>query len=170
LADSERSLSVLGGAAGAACAILLWRALLDIIPADPAATSMAIRIGIALTALLPGAVVLLLMLAAQMAGRFIARKFDPMAGRDGIFLLRNQRVITNTVEQWAVFVPALLAFAVQTPPAWSAQISALAWVFAAARLAFWIGYIAGPLGRAPGMAATLTVNAGTVLAACWLAR
>jgi uncharacterized MAPEG superfamily protein len=168
LAESERSLSLLGGAAGVASAILLWRGLLAAIPPNPAATSLAIRIGIALTGLLPSAGVLLAMTAVQMAARFAAEKFDPMAGRDGFFLLRNQRVITNTVEQFSIFAPALLAFAAAAPSAWAGQITALAGTFAAARVVFWIGYIAGPLGRGPGMAATVTVNFATFAAAVWL--
>jgi uncharacterized MAPEG superfamily protein len=151
-----------------AAAILLWRGLLTALPPNPSATSMAIRIGIALTGLLASAGLLLAMVLAQMLARFAAGKFDPTSGRDGIFLLRNQRVITNTVEQMAIFAPSLLAFAAEAPSAWSPQITALAGVFAAARLVFWIGYLAGPLGRAPGMAATITVNVATFAAACWV--
>ena len=39
---------------------------------------------------------------------------------------------------------------------------------AAARVAFWLGYLLDPMFRAPGMAATFMVNIGTLLAACWL--
>ena len=79
----------------------------------------------------------------------------------------NQRVIANTIEQMAVFVPALLALAAGAPAARMAPIVALALVFALARLAFWVGYHAGTRLRAPGMAATLAINVATLVAAAW---
>ena len=84
------------------------------------------------------------------------------------FLRTNQRVITNTIEQLSVFVPAYLALAAGAPAARMAPIVALAWVFALARLAFWIGYLAATRLRAPGMAATFAVNLATLISAIWV--
>ena len=54
------------------------------------------------------------------------------------------------------------------PAARMAPIVALAWVFALARLAFWIGYLAATRLRAPGMAATFAVNLATLISAIWV--
>ncbi len=164
-----RGLSLLLGACGVIAAGLLWRQLAGMIapPADGA--SVAGRLGLALAWLLPAVAVLWLMLAAQMGARFVAGAFDPLAGRDGRLLAVNQRVITNTVEHLAVFVPALLALAAWVDHAHMPGVMALALVFAAARLVFWGGYLVAPLGRAFGMAATLAATAGALggAAAAW---
>ena len=89
----------------------------------------------------------------------------PVAGRDSRFLLVNQRVISNTLEQMVVFAPALLALAARMPPYKMPQVVALALLFALARLVFWIGYLLGARLRAPGMAVTLAVNLVTLAAA-----
>jgi hypothetical protein len=68
-------------------------------------------------------------------------------------------VIGNTVEQLLVFAPALLAWAAGGGAAAMGGVLAAAVVFAAARLLFWAGYHAHPFARAPGMAATLAINA-----------
>jgi len=162
-----RGLSLLLGVCGAVAAGLAWQALLPFLPSDPAGSSMAVRLGRGSAALLPGAGVLALMLLAQMALRFAAGAFDPLAGQDGRWLRVNQRVITNTVEQMAVFAPALLALAAGVPAARMAEVTAAGLVFAGARLLFWAGYMAAPLGRAFGMAATLTTTLATLGAAAW---
>ncbi len=65
-----RALSLLLGVCGAVAAMLAWQALVPLLRPDPAASSMAIRLGLGLAALLPSAAVLMLMLLAQMALRF----------------------------------------------------------------------------------------------------
>lgn len=162
-----RGLSLLLGICGAIAALLAWQLTVPLIASDPAASSMAVRLGKAAAALLPTAGVLAAMLLAQMAGRFLAERFDPLAPGEGRFLLVNQRVITNTVEQNTVFAPALLALAAGAPGTRLAEVLALGVVFALARLLFWGGYLAGPLARAPGMAATLVLNLATLAAAVW---
>ena len=74
------------------------------------------------------------------------------------------------VEQLAGCVPSLLALAAGSPAAWMRFVTAAAFTFAVARLAFWAGYLLGPLIRAPGMAATFAINVSTLLAAVlvWL--
>jgi uncharacterized membrane protein YecN with MAPEG domain len=96
--------------------------------------------------------------------RFASGTFDPTAGRDNRFLVVNQRVITNTVEQLACFAPALLAVSAVASPLRMTMVAALGLTFAVARIAFWIGYLRAPLLRAPGMSATFVV---TVLVIVW---
>ncbi len=149
-----RGLSLLLGTAGAVAGFLAWRLLAALIPTDPAAASMSVRLGLAAASLLAAAAVLAAMVAAQMAARFWQGSFDPTAGKDGPFLRVNQRVISNSVEQMAILTPAILALAAGVPAPRMAEVLALAPVFALARLAFWAGYLAAPLLRAPGMAAS----------------
>ena len=162
-----RGLSLLLGACGAVLALLAWQGLMLAVPPDAADASMAVRLGKACAALLPGACVLGLMVLAQMAGRFASGAFDPLAGRDTRFLLVNQRAIDNTVEQLAIFAPALLALASGAEGRQVREVVALGGVFAGARLLFWGGYLVAPLGRAPGMAATLATTLATLAAAVW---
>ncbi len=153
-------------AAGIVVAILVWWLLAVVAP--EAHAGVAPHIALALAALLPSVALLMAMILAQSSTRAMTGAIDPLAGTDSVFLRTNQRVITNTVEQLAVFVPALLALAAGAPAARMAPIVALAWVFALARLAFWIGYLAGVRLRAPGMAVTFVVNVATLLAAAWV--
>lgn len=161
-----RRKSVLLSTIGMIGALLAWRVLAGLLPVEAAGTE-AQRLGIGVAALLPGAGVLAAMIVAQMLARAAALVFDPTAGQETRFLLVNQRVITNTVEQFAIFVPALVALAALAEPAQMAAVAALGLVFALARLVFWGGYLVAPLLRAPGMAATVGVTLATWLAACW---
>lgn len=128
---------------------------------------MAARLGSGALALLPGAIVLWLMIVTQMAARILSGRFNPTEGRDNFFLLTNQRAIGNTVEQSLCFYPALLALAAGVSAPHMPQVIALALIFAAARLAFWLGYLVRPVLRAPGMAATLATVTATIAGAVW---
>ena len=158
---------VLRPALGIAGAYFLWLMLTGIILVNPAAAT-AERLGLACAALLPGVLVLNLMIALQMLVRAWSRAIDPLAGVDNRFLQVNQRALTNTVEQLAGFVPALMALAAGAPPGRMPGVVALGLVFGVARLVFWGGYLMGPLLRAPGMAATFAVNVATYAAAAWV--
>ena len=153
---------------GLAVAYGVWRLLAGLIV--PAAGDEAHRMAVACVAMLPSAAVLLAMIVAQMMGRNVAGAIDPTAGRDSRFLVTNQRVISNTVEQLVAFVPALLALAAGVRAEKMGQVVALALVFALARVVFWVGYLAGARLRAPGMAVTLAVNVVTLVTAArvWL--
>jgi uncharacterized membrane protein YecN with MAPEG domain len=105
---------------------------------------------------------------AQGRKPYRSRAVDPLAGVDNRFLLVNQRALTNTVEQLAVFVPALLALAAGASSEQVPGVVALGLVFGVARLVFWGGYLIGPLLRAPGMAATFAVNLSALAAAVWV--
>jgi uncharacterized membrane protein YecN with MAPEG domain len=156
--------SLLLGGAGVVAAVLVWWLLVAALPASGARADIASRLALGALSLLPASAVLAAMILAQMVVRFASGTFDPTAGRDNRFLVVNQRVITNTVEQLACFAPALLALSAVTSPMRMNMVAALGLTFAVARVAFWIGYLRAPLLRAPGMAATFVV---TVLAIVW---
>jgi uncharacterized membrane protein YecN with MAPEG domain len=152
--------------AGIVVAVLAWLLLSAVAP--EAHAGVAPHIALALAALLPSIALLTAMILTQSSVRAMTGAIDPLAGTDSAFLRTNQRVITNTIEQLAVFVPALLALAAGAPAARMAPVVALAFVFALARLAFWIGYLAGARLRAPGMASSFLVNVVTLVAAAWV--
>jgi uncharacterized membrane protein YecN with MAPEG domain len=162
-----RGLSLLLSCSGVVVALLFWRMLVPLMPQDSAASSMAVRLGSATATLLPSAFVMAAMIVAQMIGRFVAGALDPLAGHETPFLLTNQRIITNSVEQLAVFVPAFLALAAGATSEVLPEVLALGGTFAFARIIFWFGYLSSPIARAPGMAATGVANISTLLAATW---
>jgi uncharacterized membrane protein YecN with MAPEG domain len=159
VASGQRLLSIGGSGIGLGVAATLFVALDWLLP-PVAAGGTAERIGVAALALLPGVAVLALMIGTQILVRFAHRTFDPTAGTDGPALVRNQRAISNTVEQLAVFAPAMLALAASGAP--MRGVVALGTVFAVARVAFWLGYAIHPLARAPGMAATGACSLGAL--------
>jgi uncharacterized membrane protein YecN with MAPEG domain len=162
-----RRKSALLSTLGMLAALLVWRLLAALI--SPGATGTgAQRIGLAFAALLPGVAVLTAMIVAQMIARALAQVVDPTAGQETRFLQVNQRVITNSVEQLAVFTPSLVALAARSDPSQMNDVIALGGVFAVARLIFWAGYLRAPLFRAPGMAATAATTIVTLLAATWV--
>lgn len=164
----QRPLSVLLWGIGGAGAVLLWQAIVPFVQLDPADTSMAVRLGHACLALVPSAAVLFAMTVVQMLARAATGRIDPTSGDDPAFLVVNQRCISNTIEQFLVFAPALLALAAGAGGRQMPEVIGLGLVFAAARLAFWVGYLAAPLARAPGMVATACCNAGALVAAAWI--
>lgn len=162
-----RGVSLLLACCGIIAALFLWRGLIPLMPADSEATSMALRLGRGAAALLPAAGVLAAMIAAQMLARFAAFVLDPTAGQETRFLLLNQRAITNSVEQMAILVPALLALAAAVPARQMPEIVAAGAAFAIARIVFWAGYLIHPVARAPGMAASAAISLSCLMAAAW---
>jgi uncharacterized membrane protein YecN with MAPEG domain len=153
------------GGLGLVAGLAGWWFIAQSLAVPDGASTMGVRLGMAAAALVPSAALLFLMILASSAARFATATFDPLAGRDPHFIARNQRVIGNTVEQFSVFVPALAAWAAGGGAAAMPAVLAAALVFAIARTAFWIGYHAHGFARAPGMAATLAINA----LALWMA-
>ena len=152
---------------GLALAGLGWWLIAGALEPPRGASSMALRIGLALAALLPAAAALALMILAQMLLRFATGAFDPLAGRDARLLHVNQRAIGNTVEQMGVFAPALLAWAAGANAAAMPWVIALGIVFGAARLAFWAGYMIDPMARAVGMAPSFVAALIAIGCAAW---
>lgn len=150
-------LSSVGAALAAIETVLLARLFADATLASLAAGFLA---------LLPGAAVLAAMVLAQMGMRFVWAATDPASVEDPRPLRVGQRVIANTVEQAAIFAPSLVALAALEVAA-AGWLLALGIVFALSRLLFWAGYALHPLGRAPGMGATVLVVLGTLVWAAW---
>src|SRR5579859_7893789 len=90
-----RALSLLLWGCGAAGAVLLWQALIEMLPAQPA-SSVAVRLGLAAVALLPGSAVLAAMVLVQMLARAATGRVNPMDGPEPAFFVVNQRCISNT--------------------------------------------------------------------------
>jgi len=162
-----RARSVGLSACGLIGGLLIWLALARMVPANAAAPTVADRMAVGAAALLPAAAALAAMTVVQIVTRFATGTFDPTAGRDGRLLIVNQRVIANTVEQMLCFVPTVLALSAAVAPARMPLVVAGALTFALARLVFWAGYLAAPLLRAPGMAATGAANLVTLVCAVW---
>jgi uncharacterized MAPEG superfamily protein len=119
-------------------------------------------------ALLPWpAALLLAMVLSVSVGRLATGAFDPLRDPEGRILRVTQRVLTNTVEQTAIFVPALLAASVLAEAERLPALPLAAGLFVAGRLLFWAGYLAGPLNRAAGMVVTVNVNAGLLAYCLW---
>jgi hypothetical protein len=92
---------------------------------------------------------------------------NPLLGQESLRWKINQRILSNTVEQLAVFIPLLLAMSlrVDAPHAKVVPIHVMLWVVA--RIVFAVGYRRSPALRAPGMAATSAINVATI---AWLVR
>ncbi|MBP2301715.1 MAPEG family protein [Azospirillum picis] len=104
------------------------------------------------------ALVLFAMVLGVMAMRGRTAALNPIDDPESRTQRVCQRVLANSVEQTAIFVPALAAL-VATLPVPSLGVAAVAtWLFVLGRLLFWAGYLIHPFARAPGMAMTLTVN------------
>jgi uncharacterized membrane protein YecN with MAPEG domain len=153
---------------GLIAALIGWRTIMSSFTPQAAETE-AQRLGLGFASLLPAVSVLALMVLAQILGRAATpQALDPTACQESRFLLVNQRVIANTVEQMTMFAPALLAFAARAEPGQMGSITALGFVFAMARLVFWAGYLRAPLFRAPGMAATAGCTVAALVTAIWV--
>ncbi len=92
---------------------------------------------------------------------------DPLAGAESRRFQINQRVLTNTVEQLAIFLPLLVALAVRVDEAHARLLPLHVACWIAARIAFWIGYRRDVHWRSPGMAWTSMI---AVLTIGWLVR
>ena len=156
-ARARRIRAAAGAGLGIALAVLgylLLRPLLPVPARDPLRHAAALLV-------LPAALVFA-QVAATMLVRAAAGAFDPLSDPEPRALRLSQRVLSNTVEQAAIFCPALLAAGAAGLPGPALSAAALLWT--GARLLFWAGYLLDPLWRAPGMAATATVAGGLIAA------
>ena len=116
---------------------------------------------------MPGALIAPGLVMAVMIGRLAARRFfdddiiDGATFEPGSAAWIDQRVLANTVEQ---SVLAVLVWPFVALTLGGQVVLAMGFAFAAARLAFWIGYHVSPPLRAFGFAATFYT---TVLAGVW---
>ncbi|MEQ8964723.1 MAG: MAPEG family protein [Azospirillaceae bacterium] len=150
--------ALVNGAAGIAT-LLAIALLLPVVPAPAIdAGDQAARLALwARLAVFPAALILVLVVATS-AARAMGEAYDPIADPEPRGYRVAQRVLTNTVEQTAAFLPALAALAVVVPEARLGAPGLLTALFVAGRLAFAAGYAIHPYARAPGMSTTATVT------------
>ena len=160
---------VLAGAASgiASMALAMWL-LTSVLPHANAPTA-GDRLAYAAAANAFAALILFAMLAAVGNGRFLSQAIDPTLGREDQKIIIDGRVCDNTTQQFLVFAAATLGLAANIAEDDLHVVAAAAIVFVVARILFWIGYRIHPLYRAFGFAATAYLNAGLLVAACWLA-
>ncbi len=139
-------------------AAALWYGL----PTAVAAADPIARTGQVLTyTMLPGAAVL-----ASVCTCF--RMFDTLHAMNPLgksddesnFYRINNRILTNTVEQALIFLPALLALGFLLEGPMFHALPVLAGTWGIGRLAFWIGYQAHMPARGIGMVTTLMAAFG----------
>ena len=133
-------------------------------PAPP--TTAEERIALALQLLALPAIVLLLMICACFRLFDTARAEDPLAGAESPRFRINQRVLTNTLEQGAVFVLLVLALATRLPADQMKLLPIAVTIWCAGRLMFWAGYHIAPHWRAPGL--DWTFYTSSLLALCYV--
>lgn len=95
---------------------------------------------------------------------------NPLAGKESARHRINQRVLTNTVEHLAVFVPAACALAAgaDSPTTWRFVPMAVA-LFTAGRVLFWLGYHITPNARGFGFNLSFSTVVATTVGAFILA-
>jgi len=104
------------------------------------------------------ALVLFAAVAGVMAARARSVALNPIDDPESRLHRISQRVLSNTVEQTLIFLPALAGLVAQIPlPNLGVAVLATA-LFVLGRVLFWAGYLVHPYARAPGMAMTFTVN------------
>jgi hypothetical protein len=124
---------------------LLWIALCRFLPpitGDP----MVFALGCS------GAVLLLTLAAGIEAvahERLFHASIDPLAGADSPRLIINQRYLQNTLEQAALFIPALFLLAYHARDLRVVAATAILWTLG--RWAYWIGYHIGSPWRGLGV-------------------
>lgn len=95
-----------------------------------------------------------------------ARAEDPFANAESHEWKINQRVLSNTIEQGFIFLPALTALAVRIDGAHLAVLPVAVAVWCTGRVLFWVGYRRDVRWRAPGFDWTLNT---TFVVLAWLA-
>ena len=149
---------------------LAWGLLFAFWPAAyPGVLGAGDRLVLAAGLLVWPALLLLVMVFAVAFTRLATAAFDPLNDPENWFQRRAQRALTNSIEQTAIFVPALLAAAVLADPADIRFAGVMSALFCVARVLFWVGYVINPLYRAPGMIMTLNINIAVVVYAVYRA-
>jgi hypothetical protein len=151
----KRAAMVNGGSAALTFVVFLW--LAGRVP-PPSLSGSANRFVLwACLALWPS-LILLGMVGAVIVARGLGRAFNPLTDPESPFQRVSQRVLSNSVEQTLIFLPALAALVALSPPADLGAARVAVGLFALGRLLFWGGYLIHPFWRAPGMAMTLSTT------------
>lgn len=144
--------------ASAVVTVLLFVLLLSLVAPPMGVNAPGARMALWARLVVWPALVLFGMVVGVMAMRGRTQAFNPIEDPESRGQRVCQRVLANSVEQTAIFVPALAALVATLPqPSLAAAVAATA-LFVLGRLLFWVGYLVHPFARAPGMAMTLTVN------------
>jgi hypothetical protein len=89
---------------------------------------------------------------------------DPIDGRPSRRHLVNQRVLANTLEQLALFVPSVLALAVvASEPETYRLVSLAVALFCLGRFLFWAGYHVSPNARGLGFNMTFSTSVAALV-------
>jgi len=151
----------------AAMIVMVWLLARDIpspVIADTPGDRIAYAARWAVVAVLP----LLLMVAAVGNARAMSEAIDPTLGKESRTMMIDGHVLDNTLQQFVLFLVAMLALSVSLPFDRLSIIGAVAITFVVTRVAFWIGYRIKPVYRAFGFASTFYMNLGMLLATLWL--
>ncbi|UEM21825.1 MAPEG family protein [Skermanella mucosa] len=158
--DRRHLISAAGVVFGTA---LAWGGLALFWPGPMAGSgSAADRLALAAGLLVWPALLLVHMVFAVALARFFTAAFDPLNDPESRFQRRAQRALSNSVEQVAVYVPAMLSAAALADPGDIRFAGVMTGLFCVSRLLFWVGYLIHPYLRAPGMIMTLNVNVAIV--------
>ena len=128
-----------------------WKAWPNVAPIASAAD----RLAYAAEHLVGVAAILLLMVSGCFRVFDTAKAEDPFANAESQRWRVNQRVLSNTVEQAMIFIPAIFALAARLPPSQVHVLPVLTCVWCAGRVLFWVGYRIRPSLRGPGFEWTI---------------
>lgn len=143
-----------------AATVGIFFALLPLIPPPDAIAGTADRLAFAARLIAWPAMLVLAMVAATSGSRALGNLYDPIADGETRLYRLSQNVLTNSVEQIAVFAPLMLAAATVIPAEDLGALTAATILYVLGRVVFWAGYLVHPYARAPGMAMTAAVSAG----------
>ena len=125
------------------------------------------RIGYAVQLLVPVSIIVLLMVSSCFRAFDTEKAEDPFANGESKAWKVNQRVLSNTIEQSLIFVPALLGLAARVDRQNVRILPILTALWCAGRLLFWIGYRVRPSLRGPGFEWTLFSSLTALGWFCW---
>lgn len=122
------------------------------------------RISLAIqSAILPGFMLLLGILVLG-RGRFGNPAEDPTACEASTQRMKvNIRYLSNTHEQFTLFLINMMGLALLLPAAWLTLLPIYASLFVMGRCAFWVGYHVNPLYRATGFGMTFYPSVAAML-------
>lgn len=139
--------------AAALVAAVIWWACFHLLPSFAGLDTPIDRVVFASKCVaVAGLLTLMAAIEAVAHRRLTSAAFDPLAGRESPRLQIDLRNLQNTLEQFALFAPALVVLAIdcEDGSAMRAVVAAtIVWIVA--RYAFWIGYHVGARHRIAGM-------------------
>jgi hypothetical protein len=167
MSPDQRTVAV-GAASGIVTMIVLVSVLTMLIEAPAIPDTAGDRLAYAARWLVVAVLPLFAMIVTIGNARFAGEAIDPTLHREDPRMVVDGRVTENTVQQFVIFVVALLALSVLLPARWLSVVPAETITFVIARLVFWFGYRIHPLYRAPGFSSTAYLNLGMLGASLWL--